>query len=146
MTLFEEVTLACPYFVPREVVADGSWLHPSRLPLGAGWNGNCRASGQEIAAPETHVREFCNLGYAKACPHLPPQRDWDAVRFSVANTSPDQIVLCFVCELDHAPIDHGKLTFDLKRGSWLDEKVDPRVLTLATCFLQTYRARHAVRV
>lgn len=146
MTLFEEVTLACPYFVPREIVADGSWPHPSRLPLGAGWNGNCQASGQEIAASETHLKEFCNLGYAKACPHLPQQRDWDAVRFSIANTSPEQIVLCFVCELDHAPIDHGKLTFDLTRETWLDAGADTRVLILAACYLQAYRARQTILV
>ena len=136
-----ETTLACPFFVPREIVNDGSWPHPSRLPLGAGWTGNCRASEQELAISDTHIREFCNLGYATACPHLPLRRDWDAIRFSVARASQEQITICFVCELAHAPVEHGKLTFDLASEAWLNAHPDPRVLRLATCYLQTYLAR-----
>jgi hypothetical protein len=137
--------LACPFFVPREIVSqtmnDGSWPHPSRLPLGAGWTGTCRASGQEQAVPDTHIREFCNLGYATTCPHLPQQRDWDAVRFSVARVSHEQITICFTCELAHAPIEHGKLTFDLVSEAWLEPHSDSRILTLASSFLYAYRAR-----
>jgi hypothetical protein len=136
-----ETNLACPYFVPREIVNDGSWPHPSRLPLGAGWSGNCRASGRDLAASDANTREFCNLGYATACPNLPLDRDWDAVRFSIAHVSREQISISFVCELDHAPIDHGKLLFDLAVEAWMNAVVDPRVLRLATCYLQTYRAR-----
>lgn len=82
-----------------------------------------------------------NLGYATACPHLPPRRDWDAVRFSVARAGQDQVTIGFVCELAHAPIEHGQMTFDLMSQVWLNSHADPRVLTLATCYLQTYRAR-----
>jgi hypothetical protein len=134
--------LACPFFVPREILNDGSWPHPSRLPLGAGWTGNCCASGRELAASDSHLREFCNLGYATACPHLPQQRDWDAVRFSVSRAGPEQVTICFVCERDHAPIEHGTLTFDVMREVWLDVHPDARVLTLANCYLEAYRARH----
>ena len=135
--------LACPFFVPLEMVNDGSWTHPSRLPLGAGWTGNCRASGRELAASDAHIREFCNLGYATVCPHLPRRRDWDAVRFSIAHVSREQVTICFTCELDHAPIEHGKLTFDLAGEVWVNAHAhpDPRVLRLATCYLQAYRAR-----
>jgi hypothetical protein len=133
--------LACPFFVPQQIVNDGSWPHPSRLPLGAEWTGNCRASGQELATSDKHLREFCNIGYAISCPHLPQHRDWDAVRFSIARISPDEVTICFVCELAHAPIEHGKLTFDLTNEAWLDSHSDPRVRTLATSYLQAYRAR-----
>jgi hypothetical protein len=133
--------LACPFFVPRQIVNDGSWLHPSRLPLGAGWTGNCRASGHELPASDAHMREFCNLGYATNCPHLPQHRDWDAVRFSVARAGLDQVTIHFVCELDHAPIEHGTLTFDMGSESWLDTHPDLRVLTLAACYLHAYRVR-----
>jgi hypothetical protein len=135
--------LACPFFVPLEILNDGSWPHPSRLPLGAGWTGNCRSSGQELAASDTHIREFCNLGYATACPHLPQGRDWDAMRFSVANAGQEQVTITFVCELDHAPIEHGELVFDLASGAWLNPHPDPRVLRLANCYLQTFRARES---
>ena len=133
--------MACPFFVPLQILNDGSFPHPSRLPLGAGWSGNCRASGQELPASENHLREFCNLGYATACPHLPRNRDWDAVRFSVARVSSEQVTISFVCESAHAPIEHGKLTFDIASEVWLDVHPDPRVSSLAASYLQSYRAR-----
>jgi hypothetical protein len=141
MTVSQRYNLACPFFVPLQIVNDGSWPHPSRLPLGAGWTGNCRASGQEIAASDAHLREFCNLGYATACPHLPANRDWDAVRFSVAHVGRDHVTICFVCELAHTPIEHGELTFDLMSEAWLNPHPDPRIGTLATRYLQAYRAQ-----
>jgi len=143
MGFLRGTNLACPFFVPLEIVNDGSWPHPSRLPLGAGWTGNCRASGQELATSDTHIREFCNLGYATACPYLPRRRDWDAVRFSVARVSREQVTICFVCELAHVPIEHGDLTFDLASEAWLNPHPDPRVLTLAHCYLQAYGARQS---
>lgn len=138
--------MACPFFVPIEIVndGDGSWPHPSRLPLGAGWRGNCRATGQEIPAANDHVRDFCNLGYAAACPHLPSQRDWDAIRFCIAHESRNQLTVSFVCELAHAPITFGTLVFDLAENLWIESKNDPRVLTLANSYLQTYRSRRAI--
>lgn len=136
--------MACPFFVPLEIVNDGSWPHPSRLPLGAGWTGNCLASGQELPASDAHLREFCNLGNAARCPHLPRDRDWDAVRFSVANANASQLTLWYACERDHAPIEHGKLTFDLLSEAWLNTHPDPRMLRLASCYLQAYRARQGV--
>jgi hypothetical protein len=138
--------LACPFFVPLEILNDGSWPHPSRLPLGAGWTGNCLASGQELAASDTHIREFCNLGYATACPHLPARRDWDAIRFSVARAGREQVTICFVCELGHAPIEHGELTFDLANQVWVNPHADARVHRLAICYLEAYRGRASEQV
>jgi hypothetical protein len=136
--------LACPYFVPLETVSEGWWPHPSRLPLGAGWKGNCLASGSELPASDEHARDFCNLGYAAACPHLPQMRDWDAVRFSVAYVSREKLTLCFVCERGHAPVECGELIFDLVRGVWLAAHSDSRVLRLASSYLKTYRVRGSV--
>ncbi|MGB9234410.1 MAG: hypothetical protein WCC04_08345 [Terriglobales bacterium] len=133
--------MACPYFIPREVVNDGSWPHPSRLPLGAGWSGACSATGQEITPAGTHIREFCNLGCATACPHLPPERDWDAVRFSVAGSSGEQITLRYACELRHAPVTHGTLTYDLSGESWTSTHPDARINRLAASYLHAYRVR-----
>ncbi len=138
---FRGINLACPFFAPREIVNDGSWPHPSRLPLGAGWTGNCRASGQELQPADTHIREFCNLGYAAACPHLPPRRDWDAIRFSVAHANVNQVTLWYVCEKNHAPVERGRLTFDLANQAWSNPHADERVQRLATCYIETYRAR-----
>ena len=133
--------MACPFFVPREILSGGSWLHPSRLPLGAGWRGDCGASAQPVTPDDAAIRDFCNLGNATACPHLPAQRDWDAIRFSVARASAGQITLHYVCESAQAPSGHGKLSFDLVRQRWLNPHSDPRVQRLADCYLETYRAR-----
>jgi hypothetical protein len=133
--------LACPYFVPREIVNDGSWIHPSRLPLGAGWSGQCCASGQESTPSEMELHEFCNLGNATGCSHLPRERDWDAIRFSVARTSLDRIELCYVCEFAHAPIEHGKLIFDCATERWTSAHPDPRVQRLAVSYIESYRSR-----
>jgi len=135
--------LACPFFVPREILNDGSWPHPARLPLGAGWNGACCASAPErpTEVDATYVRDFCNLGYATGCPHLPGARDWDAVRFSVGGSSAGQITLCYVCELGHAPVEHGTLTYDLKGEVWSGAPADARVHRLASSYLCAYRTR-----
>lgn len=137
----EGIVLACPFFVPLEIVNDGSWPHAARLPLGAGWTGSCCASGQDLAAEEAHVRDFCNLGYASACPHLPRSRDWDAVRFSIARAGSEQITLTYACEYGHAPVNHGTLIYDVSRETWHETHPDPRVHRLATSFLHAYRVR-----
>jgi|SRR5215470_3036561 len=133
--------MACPYFVPRQILNDGSWPHPSRLPLGAGWTGECCASGSLFSPHDFQIHEFCNLGYAKDCPRLPADRDWDAIRFAVAKMSNEQIVVGYSCELDHAPVAHGKLVFDSRAERWADFECDARVRGLADAFLQSYRAK-----
>lgn len=133
--------MACPYFIPREILNDGSWPHPSRLPLGAGWTGACCASGEEIPAEEAHLRKFCNLGYANGCPHLPEMRDWDAVRFCIARSSDEQIQLQYCCERGYAPVAHGTLTYELKSERWREVHPDARINRLAASYLRSYRAR-----
>ena len=155
--------MACPYFVPREIVYDIAWPHPARLPLGAGWTGTCCAQDEQVLTGSTRdlaslpvdvalIRDFCNIGYAAACPHLPSGREWDAVRFSVASTTPSQITLCYVCEFAHAPMAHGMLIYDLAAETWRDAPEtsseatkDARVRRLAASYLQAYRARQAAR-
>jgi len=122
---------------------DGSWLHPSRLPLGAGWSGRCCASGQPVTPAPAAIRDLCNLGNATACPHLPLDRDWDAVRFAVSVTGMEQITIHYVCERGHAPIENGRLTFDRVREGWINPPADERVRRLADSYLAAYRARMA---
>jgi acyl-CoA hydrolase len=88
--------VACPYFVPTEKWDGGGWLHPSRLPLGGGWQGHCSAPGHEQTQPEeSEVREFCNLGYAKNCGRLPHDRQFDAVRFCVTSDHDQHLLIAF---------------------------------------------------
>ncbi len=135
--------MACPFFIPQEILTDGSWPHPSRLPLGAGWRGSCCAGGGSLVPDDVILKDFCNLGYAHGCPHLSPERDWDAIRFSVATSSADQVTLWYVCERAHAPRVHGKLTYDVAGERWVNPHADSRVQRLAACYLETFRCRQA---
>jgi hypothetical protein len=136
--------LACPYFSPDQKLEDGRWLHPSRLPLGAGWSGQCNAPGYEGANPTVEeLHEFCNLGYATSCPRLPKERSADAVRFSVARDYGERVVLLFVFEAHHLPAGHGNLQYDCSRSEWTSAHPDPRIQGMARCYLESYLLRRS---
>jgi len=131
--------VACPYFAPTQRSFDGGWLHPARLPLGAGWQGCCDAPGHEGFVPDSQrLRQDCSLGYASSCPHLPVQRAWDAVRFCVSTESELFVQVAFVCEKDHLPVEHGKLEYRIQDAVWTKAHADSRVHRLAECFLQSW--------
>jgi hypothetical protein len=134
--------LACPYFIPLERNDAGTWLHPSRLPLGAGFTGHCSAPGHDGAKPtDDELRELCNMGYATNCARLPQERSCDAVRFSVARENAGQLLIWFVCETAHLPTSHGTLQYDAKERRWLSPHNDSRIQNLAEFFVQTYLAK-----
>ena len=128
--------------MPTHKNEDAVWLHPSRLPLGAGWNGHCCAPGHEGATPsDQSLRDHCNLGYAATCAHLPKERAADAVRFSIARDRGSQLELWFVCELAHRPAGHGKLEYDVASGRWLSVHPDRCIQKMAECYLESYLRR-----
>jgi hypothetical protein len=134
--------LACPYFMPTESLEGGAWLHPSRLPLGGGWTGHCTAPGHAGTKPElAQLQECCNLGYATSCPRLPADRLWDAVRFAVAREDKTQVILKFVCERNHRPVQHGQLRFELGLLNCSTPHRDDRIQQMAACFVQSHVAR-----
>ena len=90
---------------------------------------------------EALIRENCNLGYAAACPHLPRQRDWDAVRFAVAVAGEEEITLRYTCEMDHAPVADGTLTYEVPAERWHNAHTDARINRLAASYLHAYRVR-----
>lgn len=139
--------MACPYFMPVEKLENGSWPHPSRLPLGGGWRGYCTAPGHDGDDPENEVLErYCNLGYASGCSWAPCQRSVDAVRFAVIARQPRAsgagagtlLRIQFVCERDHRPQSSGELEFDLVRSVWMRTHEDSRLQKMAQCFLTSY--------
>lgn len=137
----ERFSLACPYFIPTHTV-NGEWLHPARLPLGAGWAGTCGAPGHDGITPSTEdIRDRCNLGYATDCSRLPQERSCDSVRFSIARDTATQVRLCFVCEKAHEPTAHGILIYDAAAKQWLSSHSDLRIQKLAECYLQSYLLR-----
>lgn len=139
---FRRFALACPFFVPTEKMVDALWLHPSRLPLGAGWRGHCSAPGHENAdLSDQELADGCNLGYASRCSRLPLERSCDAVRFSVARDRGSFIALWFVREAAHHPIEHGILEYELASHRWTSPHADPPVQKMAECYLQSYLLR-----
>jgi hypothetical protein len=142
--------VACPFFMPAEKFENGAWPHPARLPLACGWSGTCTAPGHEGQLPSAEeLREFCNLGYAEGCSRLPPDREWDAVRFAVISprardtaaddaTRGSRIHLRYVCERRHRPAEHGTLEFNLSESLWILRHPDRRVQHMAECFLTEY--------
>jgi hypothetical protein len=134
--------MACPYFIPTEKFAGGSWPHRSRLPLGDGWRGLCTAAAdQQLTPSDDELRQFCNLGYARQCPRLPVPRRFDAVRFSVARDREQRVQICYVLETSHSPGAHGMLEYDTGARRWISAHPDPRIQAMAWCCLQTYLER-----
>ena len=127
--------------MPVSKCESGLWLHPSRLPLGAGWTGHCCAPGYETTEPSADELHFCNLGYAMSCSRLPQQRAADAVRFSVSRDRGDQLSLCFVSEFAHRPVQNGILDYDLTLEKWISPHPDLRIQKMAECYLQSYLLR-----
>lgn len=139
--------MACPFFVPTNRADNIAWLHPSRLPLGAGWSGYCGAPGHEGYQPACEeIKDHCNLGYATHCPRLPEKRDCDAVRFSVVRHSDAHIVLCFVLEFQHGPAGHGTLEYMLAIQRWTLLHPNERIQKMADCYVQSYLSRKPLPV
>jgi hypothetical protein len=130
--------LACPFFMPTRKSENAMWIHPSRLPLGAGWEGNCTAPGAAGTIPAGEQLNGCNLGYASDCPLLPKGRKWDAVRFAVVSEYENGLCLAYVCERDHLPSEHGRLEYNVPHGRWLSSHEDARIQKMAECFLDSW--------
>jgi hypothetical protein len=134
--------LACPFFMPTEKYESGPWIHPARLPLGAGWKGYCTAAGHENAIPaQEQIHESCNLGYPVSCPWRPVELVWDSVRFAVTKECEQRIVLCYVCEKGHLPISHGLLEYDTRLGGWTSTHAHSGIQKMADCYLKSYLLR-----
>jgi hypothetical protein len=141
--------MACPFFMPTEKLAGGSWPHPSRLPLGSGWTGHCTAVGHESACLTDVELESCNLGYAAKCHRLPQDRPWDSVRFGLIapNQSPGRTIsLRYVCERDHRPVEHGSLEFDSVALNCQHPHANAQLQKMAECFLQSCTDRITDRI
>ncbi len=128
--------------MPSERLESDLWPHRARLPLGDGYRGVCTAPGHEGAAlGHDGLKDFCNIGYAKNCPRLPRERHADAVRFIVTQDRGEEVALYFTTERDHAPREHGPLTFDRVHQRWIAPHPDARVQRMAECYLQSYLSR-----
>ena len=76
------------------------------------------------------------MGYAAKCSRLPVDREFDAVRFSVARDQGSRLILCFVCETGHRPARHGTLEHDIRGKQWMSPHSEPRIQKMAECYVQ----------
>jgi hypothetical protein len=118
---------------------NGSWPHPAKLPLGAGWRGQCSASDAHVPS-DADLQDHCNFGYSK-CDKLPDEREVDAVRFVVASAKNGKIVVRYACEREHRPADCGTLEFDRHQNTWSKPHLNLRVQRMAECYLDAYLSR-----
>ncbi|HKD82492.1 MAG TPA: hypothetical protein VKH81_22575 [Candidatus Angelobacter sp.] len=135
-----DFAVTCPYFFPTERIAAG-WAFPGRLPLGAGFTGTCHAHGDEAIPTETELREFCNLGYAHNCPRMPKDRCADGVRFAVARDEGSRIILHYVSERDHEPVEYGRLEYDCTEQKWPAPLRNACLQRQAECYVAVYLER-----
>jgi hypothetical protein len=132
--------VACPFFFPLEKVSLG-WAFPARLPLGAGFTGVCRAGTEEITPSETELRDFCNIGYAGGCVRMPAARCADGVRFAIARDEDSRIVLHYVSERMHEPVEYGRLEYDCAHHLWPTPLRDACLQRQAECYVAVYLER-----
>lgn len=132
--------------MPTEKQEDGAWMHPARLPLGWGWRGYCTAPGHEHAIPsDEQLRDGCNVGYAGNCPYRPNERFCDSIRFGVTKECERRIQLCYVCEKDHRPIEHGALEYDPVLRRWVKVHHNSVFQKMADCYIGEYLLRRQLR-
>jgi hypothetical protein len=135
-------SMPCPYFIPTEPFDDRGFVHPQRLPLGAGFRGTCGAPGCLQTKPtEEELKTSCNLGYARDCSRLPQDRTADAVRFSVLRDRDGQIALCYVSELNYLPQEYGDLHYEVAMKRWSQTHANSLIQGLADCYLKSYLSR-----
>lgn len=127
--------MACPYFLPSERVSVTGLPHPERLPLGDAFHGHCTAAD---VAPTLEQLHGCNLGYAD-CSHLPNDRAFDAIRFSLRPDADGVLTVRYVCEAAHAPVSHGVLIFDTASAQWIQRHDDSRLQRMAECCVESFR-------
>ena len=145
--------MACPYFMPVAKLENGNWPHPARLPLGSGmerslhgsWprrrNSGARCSGGIL---QSGIRQRLQLVAAGAsrgmrCDSRSRRRPSLAEPGTRCRRGSARILLLrYVCERNHRPVEHGDLEFDLSRATWLRRHDDARIQKMAECFLESY--------
>jgi hypothetical protein len=133
--------LACPFFMPTQRCDQGMWPHPLRLPLGGGYAGCCTAPGHAGEQPSpAELADFCNLGYSR-CSRLPQERAGDSIRFGVSLEKQDSVVLYYVLERHHAPVEWGTLEYNVALATWRIRHADAPMQRQAECFVESYLLR-----
>ena len=134
--------MACPFFAPSRRLENTAWVCPPRYPLGDRFSGTCHAIPSDPA--EGHQDECCNFGYARGrCDRFPAGDAADAVRFSVTEDSPARLLLVYVIEKDHAPVEFGTLEYWIEGARLSGPPINEVLIQQARAFLETHLRRRA---
>ncbi|HEV8415857.1 MAG TPA: hypothetical protein VGQ49_19860 [Bryobacteraceae bacterium] len=134
--------MACPFFAPSQRLENIVWVRPPRYPLGDLFSGTCHASASNLT--EGHHDECCNFGYARGrCDRFPGDDAADAVRFSVTEDSPARLVIVYVVEKDHAPVEFGTLEYAVADARLDGSPISDVLVQQARAFLESYLHRRA---
>jgi hypothetical protein len=133
--------MACPYFFPTARLENGSWVIPPRVPLGDGYAGECRATAVQFQPDESHLRNFCNMGYGRGvCEQFPRDGSVDAIRFHVREESAELIRIQCVAEKDCWPAGGSDLEYSIAARE-IQGANDPMVAKQAAVFVESYLRR-----
>ncbi len=72
---------------------------------------------------------------------MPSARRADSIRFAVAMDAGEKILLYYVYDRGHAPVDDGRLEYDYAAQRWLSTLEDACGQRQAECYLATYLER-----
>lgn len=121
--------MPCPYFIPDKPLNETGWFRPPRSPLGVLHSGECQLGS---IPDDLHP---CNFGYARGvCPHFPSDAPFDAVRFAITSRTGHTAELLYILERNHAPAEHGKLTYDAQDNRVLSAEEKPLLAAQARAF------------
>ena len=133
--------MACPYFYPVARLEE-DWAVPPRLPLGDGYNGECRCGPTAFAPDDAMLRACCNTGYARGkCDRFPNAAPSDAVRFHVASDSDNVIGLEYTFEKGCWPTDHGAAGYSIAEQAFSGLPADEVLHRQAAAFMESYLRR-----
>ena len=138
--------MPCPFFAPFRRLEITGWVRPPRFPLGDPFGGACHAQpGDVLEPPEAQQRELCNCGYARTrCDRFPGGSAADAVRFSVTGDSPARLLVVYVFEKDHAPVEHGTLQYTVADAHLEGPLISEVLAQQARAFVESYLRRRAL--
>jgi len=133
--------VACPFFAPSRRLENTDWVLPPRYPLGDLFSGTCHASASDLTEGrhDDHQEECCNFGYARTrCDRFPGGSAPDAVRFSVTDDMPNRLLVVYVVEKDHAPVEHGTLEYSVADARLDGSVISDVLVQQARAFLESY--------
>lgn len=72
---------------------------------------------------------------------MPAERRADSVRLAVAVDTGERVVLNYVYDRDHLPVEHGQLEYDCVTQCWFLAAPDACLQRQAECYLAEYLRR-----